>query len=382
MKINSEKIKILTIVPWNFSGPGGTERSIETTLKNLNKKKFDNYLIKVNVENKNKKNIPEKSRIINNIQQYCIKSRRDIKSIRKIIREVNPSIIFSNTVFINTASLIAKWLAFSKAKFISCIRGIHPRKFIGKVIYFDSFFSDKVVVISKGLEKELIQQFKINPKKIQTIYNPIINFSKINQKLKEPLLKKEKIWLHNKLTIIGVGRLSKEKGFNYLIRAVEILIKKYKKDINLLLVGDGNQKQELIKLAENLRIKNNIFFLGWQENIFKFLEKSDIFVLSSLREGLPRVLIEAMACGIPVVSTNCKFGPPEILKNGKYGVLVRTNDAKDLARGILKLLNNPTLRKKYSKLGKERAKKFSIDKAVKKYEKLFKEVCNIIGENL
>jgi len=115
-----------------------------------------------------------------------------------------------------------------------------------------------------------------------------------------------------------------------------------------------------------------VVFAGWQKNIYKFLKYADLFILSSNYEGFPITILEAMASGVPVISTNSPTGPREILGNGKYGVLIKVGDYKKMAAMAVELLNNKPLRRHYRKIGLKRVRMFNTQK--KQYEALFSEI--------
>jgi glycosyltransferase involved in cell wall biosynthesis len=174
--------------------------------------------------------------------------------------------------------------------------------------------------------------------------------------------------------VIAIGRLVRQKRFDILIEALSNVLTEI--DARLIILGDGPDRELLERLVEDLGIPDKVSFEGFQINPYKFLSKAAVFVLSSQREGLPMVILEAIACGIPVVSTDCPSGPREILENGRCGLLVPVNDVNAIANGIKKLLNDKNLRKEFSTLGRERAKYFSIDKIVKQYENVICESIN------
>jgi glycosyltransferase involved in cell wall biosynthesis len=122
--------------------------------------------------------------------------------------------------------------------------------------------------------------------------------------------------------------------------------------------------------VSRLGLSRKISFLGWVKNISPYLKKSDIFVLSSKREGFGYVLIEAMSQGKPVISTNTPYGPSEILDNGKYGILVPMGDEEAMKRAILKLLTDKKKYHYYAKKAFERSEFFSLDKMLRAYKKL------------
>ena len=129
-------------------------------------------------------------------------------------------------------------------------------------------------------------------------------------------------------------------------------------------------EKDLRDLAKKLGLENDIFFLGWQKNPFKFLSRAKVFVLSSLWEGLPNTLIEALACGCPAVSTDCPSGPNEIIENGKSGILVTLKDEKALAQAMIKILSDSSFSQELIKNGKKRAEDFSLKNIINQYERI------------
>ena len=142
----------------------------------------------------------------------------------------------------------------------------------------------------------------------------------------------------------------------------------------MAILGEGKDRGTLEKLAKELGISDKVAFLGFQKNPFKYMKRATVFVLSSLHEGFGNVLVEAMACGTPVISTNCKSGPSEIIEDGKSGILVPVSDYQSLSKAIIKVLSDDSLRQKFSAEGLERVKHFSVQKNIRGYEKVFQEL--------
>lgn len=140
-------------------------------------------------------------------------------------------------------------------------------------------------------------------------------------------------------------------------------------------MGEGEDRGRLEYLIKELKLENDVSLLGFVENPYAYMQRSDVFVLSSRWEGFGNVLVEAMACGCPVVSTNCPSGPAEILGNGEYGILVPVGDVEKMAKSIIKILTNKELREELSNKALKRAKEFHVEKAVEKYLQIFSEVC-------
>jgi glycosyltransferase involved in cell wall biosynthesis len=227
-------------------------------------------------------------------------------------------------------------------------------------------FADFIVVPSIDIKEDLEKKLNIIKKKIKIIYNPI-DLKKI-MKLKEEEIKELRI--KRKPFLLTVGRLTKAKGYPYLLRAYSRIYKEI--DEKLLILGIGQDEEKLKSLVNELGIQEHVLFLGFQKNPYKFMNRASIFVLSSLWEGFPNVILEAMACGVPVISTDCPSGPREIITNDKNGILVPPADEKALAEAMLNLLINKNLRKHFSIEGKKKAEDFRIDRILPQYEELFR----------
>lgn len=219
--------------------------------------------------------------------------------------------------------------------------------------------ADKTVVVSKAARDDFLQVTKLDPKRIKVIYNPVVTpelFKKAGMPVQHPWFKSGE-----PPVIIGVGRLTKQKDFSTLIRSFALV--RQQLSARLLIIGEGEERLELENLAIELGIKEDIDLHGFVENPYAFLAHSAVFVLSSAWEGLPTVLIEALAIGIPVVSTDCPSGPKEILENGLYGTLTPVGDEKQIAQGILKCL----LDFKAPKRPAASWERFELDRVSKEY---------------
>jgi glycosyltransferase involved in cell wall biosynthesis len=230
---------------------------------------------------------------------------------------------------------------------------------------------NRIITIADHIKNILNEYYRIKNNKIKTIYNGI-DLDEINR-LKEEEIKEEpyRTVLNNKtfLKFITMGRLIPIKGHEYLINAFAKLKKEYPKT-KLFILGEGPLKKSLVKLANKKNLDEDIFFLGLKSNPYKFLYKSDIFILPSLIEGLPMSIIEAMACELPVIATRCKSGIEEILEDGEYGILVNRKDTSDLARKMIELSKDPSLREKYSQLSSQRAQFFDVNRIIKSWVKI------------
>ena len=200
--------------------------------------------------------------------------------------------------------------------------------------------ADKLVAVSMGVAEGFKKGTCKQVVQLQTIYNPVFD-EEIYVKATKPVT--EDLFNSGKKTLLTVGRLSKQKNQQCLLKAFSKLVQT-DKNIQLIILGIGPLERELKKLTADLDLMDSVHFLGFKQNPFNYIQRSDLFVLSSLFEGLPTVIIESMALGINVVSTNCFSGPAEILGEGKLGWLCSVNDADDLAEKIIKALEKPKQR--------------------------------------
>ena len=144
--------------------------------------------------------------------------------------------------------------------------------------------------------------------------------------------------------------------------------------MSLYILGEGSERPRLEKLIQDLGLHPVVRLLGFQPNPYATMRQADVFVLSSDYEGFGNVIVEAMALGVPVIATDCPYGPREILAGGKYGVLVPPGDEQALADAILSLLRDPDARRRLGVEAKKRAEEFSVEKIVLSYERLFLEL--------
>ncbi len=173
-----------------------------------------------------------------------------------------------------------------------------------------------------------------------TLPNDLTKFLSADAFLQSPLgLADKKASVQKTPLLVAVGRLSKVKNFSLLLKALAKI--RQKMPVQLWLIGDGKERSALERLARRLKISDSVEFVGFVDNIFAYLHHADALVLTSHREGSPNVLIEALACGVPVVATDCPSGPREILQAGKYGYLVPVNDVNALCKAIMMVLTTP-----------------------------------------
>jgi len=253
---------------------------------------------------------------------------------------------------------------------VSSMRGIEVTRECPLLLErLTSFLIDKFTAVSDAVKTYIIRKARINPRKIVTIRNGIA----LNRTRVEPI-EREEFGLNPDVAIVGmVARLAKEKGHEYFLSAAKIVVTEYPK-VHFLIVGDGPQRQKLACLATELGLRDKISFIGYRADVFRILTLFDIFALSTLWEGLPTVILEAMAMSKPVVATNVG-GNPEVVLDGTTGFLVPARDPEILAERIVRLLRDESLRRRMGEEGRRRVEEeFTIERMVEETESLYEEL--------
>ncbi len=232
--------------------------------------------------------------------------------------------------------------------------------------------ANAVVAVSEGIKADLTDNFGVRSKDISVIYNPIDL-----QKIKLMALQKANRVSGDGFIFVTAGRLVESKNYPFLFEAFKSLPSFCK----LWVLGSGELLSELKFLAVEMGLHERITFFGFCENPYAYFAAADCFVMGSRLEGLPTVLIEALACGIPVISTDCKSGPREILGGGvdmltsgieraQYGLLASLDTPKFLSLAMTKMIEDDGMRNQYMAGAKERAEFFSKEKSIIKYKNL------------
>jgi len=386
-KIKHRKIKLLFF--HDNLELGGGERVIINILHNLDKNKFDFSLVlseKKGVFLNDAKGIDIIDMKIKKIKSKKIIWRfcRYIKRVYKVYRIIKfkkPDIV------ITISTTLTPIVAFTKlfARREKVIIGVHvnivkalKNRFLQRILIKLSYLiADKIIPVSNSIAEDINKNFNVPKDKIKVIYN-VVNIDEIDR------LKNEEIddeWfknIKNNLKIISVGRISHEKGYKNLLNAFKI-VRENGIDVYLIILGEGEEKTNLRNLALRLGIQEYVVFAGFKRNPYKYMKNSDVFVLSSVSEAFPLVLIEAMICGVPIISTKCHRA--ELITDGVNGILVPVNNEKAMADAIINLLRDKGKAKKLSGEGIKRVKDFDIKKMIEEYEKTFVE-CYYKGKNI
>tara|TARA_Y100001970_G_scaffold129887_1_gene160134 strand:- start:11823 stop:12926 length:1104 start_codon:yes stop_codon:yes gene_type:complete len=266
-------------------------------------------------------------KIIKNYRNVVIFSI--IRHLNILILFANFVLLFKNRIFIIETSLLKNHLIYNK-KFLYYL-------FFSFLTFISYPFAHKIIVPSKLSAKILKKNF-ILKNKIIHIYNPI-NIKKIlelsNTKLIPKIIEQNK----NNQIILSIGRLTWEKDYETLINSFEQVAKKIK-NVILIILGDGNDRDYLKNLIFKKKLQDKIFLVGNVDNPYVYLKHSDLYILSSVSELFPTSLIESLVFNINILSTNCDYGPSEILENGRWGYLVPVKNIKLMTNNIINLISN------------------------------------------
>lgn len=296
------------------------------------------------------------------------------------IKLITPNVIISFMDHANIPLILTSLLFRLKIPLIMSVR-INPQlayketrkyyRFLIPILYNLRRVS-KIVTNSKGIQKILINIFKIKRDKTLTIHNGI-DVDTIKELSKNKISHHSEIFRdENLIKFITVGRLSASKNQKLLIESFSQLHQEIKNSI-LIIIGEGPLKNELKALVKQHKLEESILFLGLKRNPFKYLAKSDIFVLSSNYEGLPNVLLEALACKLPVIATNLK-GSNEILANGQYGILIDPKNKAELKEKMITMAKNEDLRQIFSRKATIRADFFNDEIIMNKWINLIEKI--------
>ena len=346
---------------------GGAERAMTTLADGLNSHGYEVDFITGDLDGEMGSSIPATATTIE------LDTARALESIRPLATYLSrdePAVLCSALTHANVTTILASLLASSCTTVIVTEHSPpgtrtfeNPR---GRLVLESTRlvypFADGIVGVSEEITDSFRGRSIRSGPDYRTIHNPI-PVADIQWQATHPV---SHHWISkDEPCLITAGRLTEVKDYKTLLHSIERITQDH--TVRLLILGDGPHRNALEEVTHRLGIEEYVEFLGYVENPYKYMQRADLFVLSSRSEGLPTVLIESLACGCPVVTTNCSSGVREILGDGQYGLLAPVGDSAQLAERILEGL----ARDYDQNVLRSRAEDFDIQSAVTEYIKLF-----------
>ena len=307
---------------------------------------------------------------------------RHLLPLARFLKQQRPDVIVSGAPNCNLAAIWANRLAGRPTKVVitehtapsmmlTKSRLSLRMQYLPALMHHTYPQADVIVAVSRALANDLATVADLPPRRIITIYNPVVGPA-LAERAGEPV---DHPWFAagEPPVILSVGRLSPQKDYPTLVRAFAHL--RAAREARLVILGEATKdrntearQSDLMVLAESLGVGQDVALLGFMPNPYAFMAKAAVFALSSAWEGFGNVLVEAMSCGCPVVSTDCPYGPGEILDGGRYGSLVPVGDARALADELHRVLASPP----EPALLRRRSEDFTVARSVDGYlEALF-----------
>jgi glycosyltransferase involved in cell wall biosynthesis len=356
--------KLALVVP-SLAG-GGAERVMVNVAGAFSKIGHRVDLVVASLKQSTFLHVPSTVRVVD------LKTKRTAFAVLPLVsylRRERPNALLATLAHANIVALIARRLAgvatrtvIREASVISISSSTAPQ-FRGRLVPFlaKKFYrqADAIIAQSEGVAGDLSSLLGLSPDKIDVIYNPIVG-PELHERASRPV---EHPWFAKSTlpVIIGVGRLDPEKDFPTLLRAFSMV--RGNRNVRLMILGEGPERFALESLAKKLGIADVVTLPGFVENPLPFIANASLLALTSRFEGLPNVVIEALACGTPVVATDCPGGTTEILEGGRFGKLAPVGDVENLAAAIEETLENPP----DPMFLKGAAERFSVDAIARQY---------------
>lgn len=349
-------------------GQGGADHVTLTLLRSLDRQTFNISLVLVKKEGALLEQLPS------DITVHYLKAANILTAVwplTQLLRRHQPHILFSTSSGTNATAVLAARAARSQARIVLSERTPLTQNNSSWKRRLQILFkrltyaqADLITAVSQGVKTDLVSQLNLLPARITVIDNPIIT-PELEAKQQQPL---DHPWFTNPTlpVILAVGRLVPQKDYPTLLHAFAQLRPQYPS--RLLILGEGPQRPTLQRLINELDIGEWACLGGYQANPFNYMAQATLFVLSSQTEGLPGVLIQAMACGTAVVATDCHTGPAEIITQpGHNGLLTAVGDSQALATNILSLLQHPQQRAQIAHNGRLSVQRFRSQTVLQQY---------------
>jgi len=304
---------------------------------------------------------------------HVVRMYLSMPAVARFLKQARPDVLLATSIPPNIVALGAKLLSRQDTRIVirqsnvvrarghAASAGVarRPRDWLMPFVYPRA---DAIIAVSTGVAENLRAMASIDPTRIHVVPNAVA-VDEAAHRARDPI---DHPWLHpgGPPVLLAVGRLVRKKDYPTLLRAFAGVRRRI--DVRLIVLGEGPERPALQRLIASLGLEDCVDLLGQRSNPFPFMARASLFVLSSQFEGMPSVLVEALACGCPVVSTDCPSGPAEVLDGGRFGALVPVGDDRLLAEAILQALRAPVDRERLV----ARAREFERQRAAERYAEI------------
>ncbi len=300
-----------------------------------------------------------------------------LRPLTRYLRQERPDVLISAMDYPNAVAVTASSLAGNGVPVIATVHNhlsvevanSKRRRIKAQVEVARRFYprAHALVAVSHGVADDLAQVLGMGREAVQTIYNPVVS-PDLLKKAAEPL---DHPWFcdNGPPVILAVGGFKPQKDFSTLFKAFAIA--RRERPLRLLILGEGKLRRSLEEQAGELGVSDDLLMPGFVDNPYQYMARASLMVVSSIYEGMSMVIAEALACGCPVVSTDCPSGPAEILDHGRYGALVPVRDVNSLAQAMLRSFKSGCDKE----LLRARSREFSVERAAQQYRELTGKIC-------
>lgn len=359
-------MRILCFLP--DLGGGGAQRTVINLANRFAAAGHDVILAATNLEG------PARAWIepgLEHIDLHGTHTRQVVGRLGGLVLRLRPDILFASMVDANIAAWAARHLAGASRPAL-VLRETNSHRARGDLGATRRFLigrayrtADRVVALSEGVRGELIEDYRLDPARTLTIHNPVdVDAIAARAQAARAGASATK----DGSCVIGIGRLHPQKHFDLLIRALAALASR---DVRLTLLGEGGERAALARLAVELGLEGHVDMPGFVADAVPRLATADLFVCSSRWEGFGHVIVEAMAAGVPVISTDCPHGPRDIIVDGQNGLLVAPDDQPAMTAAIVRLLDDPALARRLVARASEDCRRFAAARIADAYLEMF-----------
>lgn len=350
-------------------GQGGADRVTLTLLQELDRARFGLELLLIHRRGDLLDQVPSDVEVVGLGGGNIFSA---VPRLRRRLREHPPDVLLSTSSGTNLTACRATrgldpgpGLVLSERNTLERARGSWRQRILRIAKRREYRRADAVIAVSEALGAEIVQQLRVEPSRVHVIYNPVLNRSQVI-----PTPSDSELRPGRRPQVLAAGRLVPEKGFDVLLEAMAMFPIPERPE--LVILGEGPERERLEALAARLGLAD-LQLPGFVDDPEAWMSTSDVFVLASRFEGLPGVLIQAMACGCAVVATDCPTGPSEIVTDGRDGVLVPVADAEAMFEAIRSLIDRPDLRSRLGSAARESVRRrFRSDVAVPSYAEVLR----------